>query len=348
MGRLRRIVAGNAAVRRLRFIAETVFTPRVRVDLASQDARLSHNEDSSAAVAEHLTDLVRRLEEIERHLPRLLNVISSGDGAARLLRRELEMLKVDAIDLEHRRSEYAHESDESVALVEERVASVSGSVSELADAVAGHVDTQRWLLDRVEMIRAEMLYELRHGPQRSDADTAPSEIVDPGVLAPADGAVRLNLGCGHKRLDGFANIDMRKIPGVDVVSPIDEIPLEPGSVAEIFSAHLLEHFPEEQLRRRLLPYWVGLLRPGGVFRAVVPDMGAMAEALSSGSMGFEAFRSVAYGGQEYEGDTHFTGFTAEHLSTLLEDAGLTDIEVVATARPEGDCLELEISATRPR
>ena len=33
-------------------------------------------------------------------------------------------------------------------------------------------------------------------------------------------------------------------------------------MSEIYSAHLLEHFPEEELSRELLPYWYSLLRPG--------------------------------------------------------------------------------------
>jgi hypothetical protein len=149
-------------------------------------------------------------------------------------------------------------------------------------------------------------------------------------------------------MPGYTNVDVRRLPGVDVVAPVDELPVEPGTVAEIYSAHLLEHFPEEQLRRTLLPYWVGLLWPGGVFRAVVPDLEAMAQAYVSGKIDFEVLRMVTYGGQEYEGDTHFNGFTVDHLTDMIAGAGLIDIEVVARARPEGDCLELELAAIRPR
>ena len=62
----------------------------------------------------------------------------------------------------------------------------------------------------------------------------------------------------------YVNIDMRELPGVDVVAPIDQLPFDDGTVAEIHSAHVLEHFPQEDLQRRLLPYWRDKLRPGGV------------------------------------------------------------------------------------
>ncbi|MGD9798047.1 MAG: hypothetical protein AB7V15_08080, partial [Acidimicrobiia bacterium] len=149
-------------------------------------------------------------------------------------------------------------------------------------------------------------------------------------------------------LDGFVNVDMRELPGIDVVAGIDDLPFEAGSLAEIFSSHTLEHFPELQLRRTLLPYWVSLLEPGGTFRAVVPDLEAMANAYSEGTISFDVLRAVTFGGQEYDGDFHYTGFTPASLSALLTDAGLEAPEVIARGRPNGDCLELEVSASKPR
>lgn len=251
-----------------------------------------------------------RLAEVEQHLPRLLNKINSSDGAARMLARRLDELRSDLQHGEHR-AERQPECDEH-GVPEER--------------------------------------ELRPGcGPRSDADHGPSiEIVEPAALNPSDGRLRLNLGCGCKPVPGYANVDVRRLPGVDVVAPVDELPVEPGTVAEIYCARLLEHFPEQHLRGTLLPYWVGLLRPGGVFRVVVPDLEAMAHAYVRGEIDFELLRAVTYGGQQHEGDTHFNGFTVDHLTAVLTGAGLIDVEVVAQARPEGDCLELELSAIRPQ
>jgi hypothetical protein len=149
-------------------------------------------------------------------------------------------------------------------------------------------------------------------------------------------------------LEGFVNVDMRELPGVDVIALLDDLPVHEGSVAEIFSSHVLEHFPKEELTRRLLPYWRSLLRPGGMFRAVVPDIAAMASGYSSGTIGFETFREVLYGGQEYNGDTHYNGFSAAHLSSLLVDAGFEEVAIIAEGRPNGLCLEFEICAIAPR
>ncbi len=84
-----------------------------------------------------------------------------------------------------------------------------------------------------------------------------------------------------------------------------------------------------------------------MFRAIVPDLEAMTTAYAKGEMSFEVLRSILYGGQEYEGDFHFTGFTPDSMSSLLVDSGLHKPTVIASGRPNGDCLEFEISAVKP-
>jgi hypothetical protein len=260
--------------------------------------------------------------DIERYQPAVLNAIASTNGTARLLRREQAELREK---------------------VTSRLDALSDAVGQVRSDFEPHIETLAWLLGRVETIRAEMLHELRYGRDR-DATETETIVVRPDALTGDD--IRLNLGCGHLPLDGFVNVDMRQLPGVDIVAPVDDLPFEPASIAEIFSAHVLEHFPEIELSRHLLPYWVGLLRPRGTFRAVVPDLPSMIQQYVREDIDFESLRQVAYGGQEYEGDFHYTAFTTDRLGELMEGAGLTDIEVIATGRPNGDCLEFEISGRR--
>ena len=258
-------------------------------------------------------ELERKVDAVWEHQPAVLNAIASTNGTARILVRQFQ------------------EGDERV----------------LAQ-MRPHIDTIGWLLQRVEMIRAEMMHELRYGAgpaTHEPAEQAEPRIVNPQKLEAAD--LRLNLGAGHLAMADYINVDMRELPGIDVVAPIDRLPFAERSVAEIFSSHTLEHFPELELRRRLLPYWFGLIRPGGAFRAVVPDLDAMTRAYASGEFSFERLRSVTYGGQEYEGDFHFTGFTPESLMALLDECGFERSTILARGRPNGDCLEFEIVATRP-
>lgn len=321
-------------VPQIRHITERATAPYLRADLHSLHQDLLRLTDAIGALAgrhEHLAGVVNEMDQAQRPI---LNAIASSNGTARLLRRELEALRADV--------------EQRLAAVADQAAADSG-VEELAAAVAMHADTQAWLVQRVETVRNEVLFEVRYGTRGAAADqtSIAAEIVNEAALNPADGNIRLNLGCGHLPLDGYVNVDMRKIDGVDVVAPIDSLPFEPGTVSEIFSAHTLEHFPQEQLTRTLLPYWRSLLRPGGTFRAVTPDFGSMAVGFASKEISFDDFRLATYGGQEYEGDFHQTGFTTASVVALLSNAGFVDATIVAEGRPNGSCLELEVSATRP-
>ena len=204
--------------------------------------------------------------------------------------------------------------------------------------------------ERIEFTRCEMLYEMKYGRRISGASAPRVEarIVAPEkVAASCQLGLKLNLGCGHIPVEGYVNVDRRELPGVDVVADVGDLPFEEGGVQEIFSAHLLEHFPQEMLRRRLLPFWRTLLMPGGSFRAVVPDGEAMLAGIARGSYSFSDFREVLFGAQDYDGDFHFNLFAPDSLCGLLEEAGFKDIRVNARARPNGKCFEFEVSAVKP-
>lgn len=203
---------------------------------------------------------------------------------------------------------------------------------------------------RLEVVRREVLFELRYGRQETGSARAASpeaKILDQAKLDAMGSELRLNVGSGSLAADGYLNVDLREIVGVDVVAEVGDLPFDDGSVEEVRSAHVLEHFPEEELRRRVLPHWVAKLRPGGTLRAVVPDALSMVEACSKGAMRFEDLREVTFGAQDYEGDFHFTMFSVGSLTTLLEGAGLCEVEVVEAGRRNGLCLEMELVARKP-
>lgn len=203
---------------------------------------------------------------------------------------------------------------------------------------------------RVEVVRREVLFELRYGP--AETVRGPEVTMEPKILNVAKVEAMgddlfLNVGSGSLCVDGYLNVDIRAIDGVDVVADVGGLPFDDGTVAEVRSSHVLEHFPQEELRRRVLPHWVGKLRPGGTLRAVVPDAVSMMRACAAGAVSFEDLREVTFGGQDYEGDFHFTMFSVESLTLLLEQAGLVEVEVVADGRRNGMCLEMELVARKP-
>lgn len=200
---------------------------------------------------------------------------------------------------------------------------------------------------RVEFVRTEIMYEMRYailGTASNLRDAKRARIVNQTALVPANQEeLKINIGCGHVPLNGYVNVDARELPGVDVVADAGDLPFEQCSLAEVFSAHVLEHFPEQRLRR-LLPYWKGLLKPGSTFRAIVPDGEAMLAGIAAGTYGFGDFRMVLFGEQEYEGDFHFNLFIPDSLAAMLQEAGFKDVAVPVRGRKNGNCFEFEIVA----
>jgi SAM-dependent methyltransferase len=88
--------------------------------------------------------------------------------------------------------------------------------------------------------------------------------------------IRLDLGCGYYKREGFVGIDnligaesqvRRQNSGPDVIADLSAgIPLADASVAEVFASHFLEHVPID----RLLKEMFRVLRPDGKAEIILP------------------------------------------------------------------------------
>jgi hypothetical protein len=327
----KRLAAEVGTVSRLNAIVEDLTRAWLQIrnetsTLAERQTALETQLPSAMAeIRNKVPALVARQTALETQLP--LTITSARDAAIASLRGELDGL----------------------------AAWLTNTDRHLHDDLTGRGkrvdDTLRFLLDRVEFVRRELLFEVRYCSHAGTGVSPERKQVTPRIVSPekierarAAGTLRLNLGCGHIPLPGFINVDMRDLPGVDVIAECGALPFESGSVDEIFSAHLVEHFPQEELIRRLLPYWQSLLRPNGTFRAVTPDGAAMVAGVADGSYGFEEFREVLFGGQDYEGDFHYNLLTPESLARVVEQAGFVAPEVPVRGRRNGACFEFELAA----
>jgi len=297
--------------------------------------------------------VVRFPDYHSRQLPGMLHAIGDLNSRIQVLQKSTTEGLPLALQVMRREHFELRDSIATLDNLPSQFESVKQQAADNSASLQSMTGTVQYLLERMEFVRRELMFEMRYGggAQKSPVQT---EAVEPTVVATAKleqaraaSALRLNLGCGHVPLEGYLNVDRRQLPGVDVVSDLDNLPFGQGELDEIFSAHVLEHFPQEQLARQLLPYWLGLLKPGGRFAAVVPDAQGMIEAYMKGEYGFAQFRTVMLGGQDYDGDFHFAMFTPQSLSDLLKDAGFDDVAILASNRENGGCKEFEISARRP-
>lgn len=299
---------------------------------------------------QELTDLSRRQLERDNDLG---NLVKSVPIALRKITRELIAVQDRLQEMPRLLEQKIEEVRDSV--IPEMSRSLEQKIEEARESVIPRLEEAfgsiNYLMGRVEFVRRELMFEMRYGataPSTEDSQiNARSEIISPEKLAAARvEGLRLNLGCGHVPVDGYLNVDRRALPGVDIVAEVDVLPFGQGEVNEIFSAHLLEHFPQEQLRRELLPYWVSLLKSGGILRSVVPDAESMIKGYADGSYPYSSLREVTFGAQDYDGDFHFNMFVTGQMEDLLREAGLSDVEWMAKGRRNGACFEMEFKAVK--
>jgi predicted SAM-dependent methyltransferase len=176
---------------------------------------------------------------------------------------------------------------------------------------------------------------------------------------------RLHLGCGHVHLQGFCNVDALPTPAADVLDDIRTLKRFPdGSVEEIYTCHVLEHFGHDEVEP-LLQRWRQLLKPGGKLRISVPDLDRIVQVYAKNwphfqKPGHTPWIGLIYGGQTTPYDFHKTGFNACWLRYVLEHNGFKDCEEYAhqphfvpgtvdaslVFEPFGEFLSLNMIATR--
>lgn len=81
--------------------------------------------------------------------------------------------------------------------------------------------------------------------------------------------LKIDLGCGSYKKEGFKGLDILPLPGVDFVANIEEGLgfLEDNSVDEYYTSHFLEHIENLELA---LSEIYRTLKPGGICTVLVP------------------------------------------------------------------------------
>ncbi|MCG2694791.1 class I SAM-dependent methyltransferase [Candidatus Parcubacteria bacterium] len=61
-----------------------------------------------------------------------------------------------------------------------------------------------------------------------------------------DKKIKIDIGCGNNKMEGFTGIDLDEKTNPDIVASALDLPFADNSVDEVYSAHLVEHFnPQE-------------------------------------------------------------------------------------------------------
>jgi predicted SAM-dependent methyltransferase len=177
--------------------------------------------------------------------------------------------------------------------------------------------------------------------------------------------LKLHLGAGPTRLDGWVNIDV--FPAEVSMNMSWPLPFEDESVAFVYAGHAFEHLYYAGEALALLREVRRVLAPGGVFRIIVPDMGLFLAKYAAGDRAFfDHWRANglklfslfttpmelinvynATGRDPSEFFMHKFGYDYETLAKIAERAGYTSVarsSYMASAHPELRVDEISIAA----
>ena len=83
--------------------------------------------------------------------------------------------------------------------------------------------------------------------------------------------MKLNLGVGKNRLEGYVGLDIRPEVNPDVLCDILQgLPYDDSSVEEVVALDFLEHIPIQSTIFVITEIW-RVLEPGGIFKSSTPD-----------------------------------------------------------------------------
>lgn len=188
-------------------------------------------------------------------------------------------------------------------------------------------------------------------------------------------ALKLNLGCFDRAIDGWINTDITphifiaKVPLValalrrlgriteeryqqhragifDTLRYLDlgrPFPLRDNTVDYCFSAHVLEHLYREQAIRCVREVY-RVLKPGGVFRVTVPDLD-LAVAKYDSQDPDVLLKLVYESDQPRDKNRHHWMYNAHSMGRLLRSAGFALVE--RCAYRQGRCPDLDRLDNRP-
>lgn len=139
--------------------------------------------------------------------------------------------------------------------------------------------------------------------------------------------MKLHLGCGPRYIPGFIHVDALSAPHVDIVGPVERLPMDDASATLIYASHVLEHFGRFEYRA-VLEEWFRVLKPGGTLRLSVPDFAACAEIYYESGLvdGLSGLVGLIVGGQRDNYDYHKMIFDEAFLRRELLDIGFRTVQ----------------------
>lgn len=166
--------------------------------------------------------------------------------------------------------------------------------------------------------------------------------------------MKLNIGCGKRKLAGYIGIDAVARDNVDIVAPAHQLPLDPECADEILAVHVWEHFYLWECGA-VITEWRRVLKPKGRLVLELPDLLKACRNLLDNrrieNKDPNQLTMWAIYGDPTTGDpymNHRWGWTPKTLSEFLAEHRFTDIKLATTQfHPAGrEHRDMRIEATK--
>lgn len=135
--------------------------------------------------------------------------------------------------------------------------------------------------------------------------------------------LKLNVGCGYDKRDGYLNVDVDPacVPDLLIVDG-DYTPIPRRYFEEVLAKDVLEHIPHRETLLVLLDF-ADYLVDGGKLIVQTPSVVHLAAKLQATRRFAEQWSWIVclFGNQQHSGDCHYTSWTEVTLQTLLIAAG---------------------------
>ncbi len=142
----------------------------------------------------------------------------------------------------------------------------------------------------------------------------------------------LNVGCGERTFteypDGHKciNYDEREdLTNVDVIGDVRTLDFPDNNFHYILASDIIEHFPISETEN-ILKEWSRVLKVGGIIEFRMPNLRAICKKYVDGIIKAKLCSWLLYGGQDYRGNYHFTGFDREWFKSIIEPLGFKEID----------------------
>ena len=130
--------------------------------------------------------------------------------------------------------------------------------------------------------------------------------------------MKLDIGCGNYKKEGYTGVDIIKLPGVDIVCDIKQgMPMiENNSVAEIHCSAVLEHISD---LTSVMREFHRVLKPGGTLTVIVPHCFSEMAFRDPTHCRYFTFRTFKYYDKAHS-HSYYHDFTFKFISSRIKIA----------------------------